>query len=116
MYDFVKKPPARSTHTARKDQWFSTLMLVLTFIFLICAAYHFLLTHYTIPDRKPGWLSKENVEAIPHLSTPSANTQNTLEKKKHLVQTNAQPHYDFYKLLPEMTVDVSQDNADSESS
>ena len=106
MRDYVRKPVRNDARTARNDQWFSNLMLMLTFIFLMCAACHFALTHFN-GGKQPAWLSQKNLEAIP---TPTQTKKIAPTQQSTQTKTDKPSRYDFYKLLPEMTVTVPSED------
>ena len=125
MRDYIKNPSSRAERSSRHgDVWFSNLMLILAIIFLICAICHFTEVDLGWMAKKPAWLSLKNIEAPPEpieakkpLSTSKTHAQKAAKKSPPSSKTTVadnQPHYDFYKLLPEMSVDVSQENTTSD--
>ena len=105
MHPYTKRPATRSERVSRNDQWFSNLMIILTIIFLICAAFQYTHENFALFSTKPKWLSQNNLNALPA-------PQNTTPSKTNSTATkaNEQPRYDFYKLLPEMSVTVTPED------
>ena len=101
MRDYARKS-MDAPSSRHKEQWFSNLMLILTIIFLICAACQFTQEHLGFLFKKPTWLSTKNAEtAAQPINAPQKPLKNAAKP------ANTPPRYDFYKLLPEMTVNVT---------
>ena len=121
MQDYANKRQPQPIEKPDNRSWLNILMLVLAFMFTLAGIIHFAEKQ----DTRPTPLAKPVATIQPEKQTEklavSTNHphqhQHHAAQKKHPVHhpvhhnkttpaTNPQPKYDFYKLLPEMTVNV----------
>lgn len=101
MRDYAKSKKSNITKTARRDRRLSSAMLILSLVFAGCAIFHFAYQHFP--------LDKKVFLPAPAATTHADKTHKKKKSKSVSAATSAnnnQPRYDFYKLLPRMTVVV----------
>lgn len=99
MRDYARKS-LRQSEQHNNHAWMSPIMLILAVVFLLCALVHFM------------------SETSSPLQTAQPTAQSTSKQNNHVITqpVNDQPKFDFYKLLPKMTVTTPEDsNAPSNS-
>jgi cell division septation protein DedD len=127
--DYAKRSTKPVRHKSADGTWFNNLMLMLAILFAGFACVH-LMQEYLLPKFKsvlaahqknaPGnTLSSSPVNASAekitpnHVNTNTKKVTNSDSTKKTSTQppaTDNQPKFDFYKLLPQMTVNVPVDD------
>lgn len=117
MKDYAKRPTRPVRNKSSNSAWFNNLMLLLAIFFAGFACFH-LIQEHPFPKLKPT----ASVPATPIAAAPekketvAKKTEHKKSAKKiksDVVPTataDFQPKFDFYKLLPQMTVKISTDD------
>ena len=119
MQDYANKRQPQPIEKSTDRSWLNTAMLILAFIFALAGIIHFAEKEDTRPSRlvkpiatiQPEEQTQKLVVTThhnkpPHYAQKKHPVQHVSSNKKMALATNIQPKYDFYKLLPEMTVNV----------
>lgn len=119
MQDYAKKRQPQAIEKPDGRSWLNTLMLVLAFIFALAGIIHFAEKQDTRRhdlEKPVAAIQPETPAQKPIMMAHHAKPRHALQKnrahhhaanhKKTTLAANIQPKYDFYKLLPEMTVTV----------
>lgn len=121
MKDYAKRPARPVKQATSDNNWQNTALLLLSIFFAIFACIHFIQKH-VVPKLKLA-STKTQVVAAPILEKkPAVTHTKTAEKKSAAIAKKTggtpttpvvadnQPKFDFYKLLPQMTVNISTDD------
>lgn len=109
MRDYAKR---NSTKTTDRYRRFSGVMLLMSFVFAACAIFHFVYKHFPLDKKVFLPAPARTVPGLPSRLSQQKGTKASLARKKKskpavkTASANNQPRYDFYKLLPRMTVVV----------
>ena len=115
MRDYARKRSPQSKKHQRDQSWLNNLFLLLAFVFVLCAIFHFVDTHHgqqsVVASAVVAQSQVQTTAPITASTSPSPHSEKqVLAAKKPTPSPDAQPKYDFYKLLPEMTVTVPDTN------
>lgn len=121
MKDYAKRSTRPVRQTASDSNWQNTALLLLAIFFAIFACVHFIQKHVVPKLKSPNMVTETAVVTAPE-KKPIVSHTKTVEKKPEKkvkkiaaapttpVVADNQPKFDFYKLLPQMTVNISTDD------
>jgi len=112
--DYARKLPSsekKSDHAS--GRWFSNFMLILALIFASVAVYQFIQNHLPTQNIKSKLIEhKKQIEQhFVRVASQKPKPKRVKKKKTGVViksksPTSDEPTFDFYKLLPQMTVSI----------
>jgi cell division protein FtsN len=119
--DYAKRSVRPVRHTTSDSNWQNTALLLLAIFFAVFACIHFIQKHVA-PKLKLASANTQSAVVVTPEKKPVVTHMKTVEQKpeKKAKKTAAapaapvvadnQPKFDFYKLLPQMTVNISTDD------
>ncbi len=121
MKDYAKRPTRPVRQATSESNWQNTALLFLAIFFAIFACIHFIQKHVVPKLKSTDMVIKTAVVAPPekkpivsHAKTAEKKTERKVKKTAAVPATpvvaDNQPKFDFYKLLPQMTVNISTDD------
>lgn len=120
MKDYAKRPTRPVRRATSDGNWQNTALLFLAIFFAVFACVHFIQKHI-VPKLKSASMSTHVAVApiiAPEKKPVMTHTKTTEKKPEKKINdspttpiiSNNQPKFDFYKLLPQMTVNISTDD------
>lgn len=126
MKDYAKRSTRPVRQATADSNWQNTMLLLLAIFFAIFACVHFIQKHVvpklkstntvtetavvTAPEKKPIVVHAKPVE-----KKPEKKAKKIAAVPAAPVVADNQPKFDFYKLLPQMTVNISTDDDTTKS-
>lgn len=122
MKDYANRPSRPVRHAASDSNWQNTALLLLAIFFAVFACVHFIQKH-VVPTLKSSTANTQAISVPTPEKKPIVTHTKTIEKKPEKIAKKVdntppstpviadnQPKFDFYKILPQMTVNIATDN------